>query len=346
MKPASQNAATASTIGVEVGPARDRLGDVVRGDELAGAGEAGRGRQVGVDRPPAGEPAELLVGAARAPPRCRAPSRSGSGRSRGRRRRRSAARPRWRSRSSTRSRPARRRPGGRRAGRRSRPTGHPRRRRRGRPPSSGRSQIRAESTWKCVAAVVDELAGVQRADDLDGLDEHLLAGGDARPALADDVLVEALAAAEAEREPAVGQDLQRRGLLRDDGGVVAQGRAGHVGHQLDPLGGLGDGAEHRPRVRRVTLLGEPRRVVVARDLEVEADPLGLPGVAHQLLRAALLGHEGVAEARHARSSVRVGRSVRQWWRRASMSSSLSIEERPSMSSSAARSRRSSTLQSS
>ena len=78
---------------------------------------------------------------------------------------------------------------------------------------------------------------------------------DRRPALADDVLVEVLAAAEAEGEPAVGEQLQRRRLLRDDGRVVAHRRAGHVGHQLDPLGGLRDRAEHRPGVRRVPLLG-------------------------------------------------------------------------------------------
>ena len=117
----------------------------------------------------------------------------------------------------------------------------------------------------------------------------------ARPALADHVLVEVLPGAEAEREAPVGEDLQRRGLLRDDRRVVAQGRAGHVGHQLDPLGRLGDRAEHRPGVRRVPLRREPREVVVARHLEVEPDLLGCDGVPDQLLRAALLGHQGVAE---------------------------------------------------
>ena len=48
---------------VEVGAARDRLGDVLGPHELARTGEAHRGRQVGVDLPAATEPPELLVGA-------------------------------------------------------------------------------------------------------------------------------------------------------------------------------------------------------------------------------------------------------------------------------------------
>jgi len=98
-----------------------------------------------------------------------------------------------------------------------------------------------------------QVAAVELADHLDRLREHVLADVDARPALPDDVLVEVLPGAEAEGEPAVGEDLERRGLLGHDGRVVAQDRAGHVGHQLDPLGHLGDGAEHGPGVRRVTL---------------------------------------------------------------------------------------------
>ena len=58
---------------LEVGAARDRLGDVLGPDELARAGEPGGGRQVGVDLPAAAEPAELLVRALR-PPRPRSGS--------------------------------------------------------------------------------------------------------------------------------------------------------------------------------------------------------------------------------------------------------------------------------
>ncbi len=52
-----------------------------------------------------------------------------------------------------------------------------------------------------------------------------------------------------QREAAVGEDLQGRGLLRHDGRVVADRRAGHVGHQLDAFGRVGRRAQDRPRVR-------------------------------------------------------------------------------------------------
>ena len=54
----------------------------------------------------------------------------------------------------------------------------------------------------------------------------------------------------------------------------------------------------RPGVRSVALRVEPGEVVVAHDLEVEARLLGGDGVADEVLGAGLLGHEGVAEARH------------------------------------------------
>ena len=147
-----------------------------------------------------------------------------------------------------------------------------------------------------LAVVVDELARVERADHLDRLLEHVLARGDSRPARADHVLVEVLPAAEAEGEPAVGEQLDGRGLLRDHGRVVARRRAGHVGHEVDPLRRVGDGAEDAPGVGRMTLSREPREVVVAHDLEVEARLLGADRPPHEVLGSALFGHQGVADA--------------------------------------------------
>ena len=63
VKPASQYSRTASTIASRSGPHGMDSGDVLRPHELRGAGEARRRRQVGVDRPAAAEPAELVVGA-------------------------------------------------------------------------------------------------------------------------------------------------------------------------------------------------------------------------------------------------------------------------------------------
>jgi hypothetical protein len=136
---------------------------------------------------------------------------------------------------------------------------------------------------------------VQRADDVHSLLEHVLPLRHGRPALAGDVLVEVLAGAEAEDEPAVGQELHGGRLLRDDRRVVALDRAGDVGRQFHPRRGVRHGAQHRPRVRRVALLCQPGRVMVTGDLEVEADLLGPYGVPDQILRPALLRHQRVSE---------------------------------------------------
>src|SRR5438445_7857707 len=117
--------------------------------------------------------------------------------------------------------------------------------------------------------MVDIAATEQRADDLGRLFEALLTYVGRRPTLADDVLVEVLAGPEPESEPALAQQLYRRGFLRDHRRVVAERRAGDVGHERDARRRPRRRAEHRPCVRRVTLLVEPGEVVVGDDREVE-----------------------------------------------------------------------------
>ncbi|CPU66997.1 Uncharacterised protein [Mycobacteroides abscessus] len=164
-----------------------------------------------------------------------------------------------------------------------------------------------------VDAIVDAvereaLAVEQRADDLHRLLEHVVPLADGGPALARHVLVEVLPGAEPEGEAVVGQERHGRGLLRHDRGVVAQEGAGHVRHEADALGRLGDRPEHGPRVRGVALGVEPGEVVVAHHLEVEADALRVDRVLHERTRAGLLGHEGVAEAGHVSIVGRAGRT--------------------------------------
>ena len=117
----------------------------------------------------------------------------------------------------------------------------------GRVPEPGR--VDAE----VVALPGGQLSGLQLTDDRRRLDEHVLALVDRRPALAGDVLVEVLPGAEAEDEPAVREQLQRRGLLRHHRRVVADDRAGHIGGQLDVRGGLRHRTQHGPGVRCVSL---------------------------------------------------------------------------------------------
>jgi len=136
----------------------------------------------------------------------------------------------------------------------------------------------------------------QRRDDVDGLAEHLVPHVGRRPALADDVLVEVLSGAEPQGEAPVREQADRGRFLRDHGRVVAHDRTRDVCHQLHAFGHLRDRAQHAPGVRRVTLLLEPREVVVAHHLEVEARALGRAGVLHDLAWAGLLGHQRVAEA--------------------------------------------------
>jgi hypothetical protein len=125
-----------------------------------------------------------------------------------------------------------------------------------------------------VAAMMAALAALpQRAHDLDGLLEHLEAHVDLGPAVAEDVLVERLAAAHAEVEAPLEQNGARGRGLGDDRGVDADGRAGDAGRDREPRG-LRDGADRRPHERAVALLVVPRVIVVGDPQRVEAGLLG------------------------------------------------------------------------
>jgi hypothetical protein len=58
--------------------------------------------------------------------------------------------------------------------------------------------------------------------------------------------------------------------------MVAHGRAGHGGHQPETCGGIGDGAEDRPRQRGMALLLNPGKKVVGDRRDVEANLFGTP----------------------------------------------------------------------
>ena len=88
------------------------------------------------------------------------------------------------------------------------------------------------------------------AHDLDRLLEHLQAHVGLGPVVAQDVLVERLAGADAEREAAVEQDGRRGRGLGDDRRVDAHRRAGHAGGDVHAGRRLGERADHRPHERR------------------------------------------------------------------------------------------------
>ena len=162
-----------------------------------------------------------------------------------------------------------------------------------------------------VAPPIDQAAGEQRANDLDRLPEHVLPLRDSRPPFADHVLVEVLAAAQAQGEPPVGEDLHGRGLLRDDRGVITHGRARHVGVEVDPFSDLRYCSQQRPRVGRVTLRCQPRRKMITADLEVEPSIFSRNCISDKVFGAVLLCHQGIAKLRHLTRVPRHGRGKRR-----------------------------------
>ncbi|EGJ79152.1 putative oxidoreductase [Streptomyces sp. Tu6071] len=277
--------------GVDVVAARDRGGDVLTGDAARGPVEGDGARKLGVDRPGAERPAELLVGAGE---RGLAVGVVGDGElaDAGFARAAETVEVGEESRLGLGGDDEVGEAAGEGAGAGSGDGDADRRGGLGQVPQLG--VLDAE----VLPVVVDGLAVEQGADDADGLLQHLDADPRGRPAAPDDVLVEVLAGAEAETEAALRQELDGRGLLGDDRRVVAHGRAGHVRHERQALGGLRDGAEDAPGVGRVALFPQPGEVVVGHDGEVESGLLGTDRVRHQLAGACLFGHEGVSDTGH------------------------------------------------
>ena len=107
------------------------------------------------------------------------------------------------------------------------------------------------------AAVAGRIAAPESANDLDRLLEHLQPHVGLWPAVAEDVLVERLAAADAEGEVAVEQDLRGGRGLGDHGGVDADGRARDGRRHRQADAGAGQSADDAPDERRLALLVVP-----------------------------------------------------------------------------------------
>jgi len=120
----------------------------------------------------------------------------------------------------------------------------------------------------------------------------------AGPVIAEDVLVERLAGAHAERETAAEQLLRRRGGLCDHRGVDPRRRAGDGGRDAQPVGRGCDAAQHGPDERAVTLIIEPGVEVVGDPRGGEAGALGEDGGLDELAARMFLGGQEVADRRH------------------------------------------------
>ena len=152
-----------------------------------------------------------------------------------------------------------------------------------------------------LAVVLHHLAAEELADDLDGLEHHGAADADLRPLAADDVLIQRLAGAQPQPDPTGVHGAQRARRVGDDGGVVAESRAGHRRPE-GQRGPLPQRAHEAPGEGRLPLLRGPRMEVLA-DLEAGAEPgrLRLLRPVEQVGRMELLEHAGVTDLRHARS---------------------------------------------
>ena len=146
------------------------------------------------------------------------------------------------------------------------------------------------------APVADGLAGEQGPDDLDTLQQAVVAGLLVGPSGPGDVLVERLPAAQGDPE-APGEQLGQGGRgLGDDRRVVAL--PGRVDAAEREAGGLHGRAQPGPGEAGVSLGPAPGREVVGAHRRLEPGLLGQPDIGQQRARGQLLVGGVVAEDRH------------------------------------------------
>src|SRR5207237_7909378 len=126
---------------------------------------------------------------------------------------------------------------------------------------------------------------------------HLQADVGGRPAVAKDLLVERLAAAHPEAEPALEEPLGGRGRLGEHGGVNPYGGTGHTRRHLE-TGLRRDGADDGPHEGALALGLRPGVVVIGDQHRREPGLLGLARRAEQEAGPVLLAREEAAHSRH------------------------------------------------
>jgi hypothetical protein len=125
--------------------------------------------------------------------------------------------------------------------------------------------------------------------------EHLEPLVGQRPAVAEHVLIQVLARADAEKEALGHHRGDRRRGLRDDRRMYADRRAGDTCADADLLGRLRDPAEGGPHEGALALRIDPGVIVIGDHAEVEARLFGKRRLTHELVRRMVLGREREAE---------------------------------------------------
>ena len=162
-----------------------------------------------------------------------------------------------------------------------------------------RERVQAGLLEPVVLAVVALVAALpEQSDNFDRLFEHLEPHVPGRPAVAEDVLVQVLARADAEEEAPRHHGRGRRGRLGDDRRMRADERTGDSCPDPERLGRLRDPAEDGPDERALALAIDPGMEVVGSERELEASLLRRPGVADEVVGRMLLRRERVAELDH------------------------------------------------
>src|SRR5258706_5315198 len=138
------------------------------------------------------------------------------------------------------------------------------------------------------AAIGDVLARPERANELDGLAQAVLALHVAGPLPGGGVVIEGLAGTDREVRAAGGEHGDGGRGLRDNRGMVAQHRGRHAGAHADGAYACGDGAEPGPGEAALPGLA-PRMEMVADVNTLEAGLLGSNCALEQVLRRELFG---------------------------------------------------------
>jgi hypothetical protein len=153
------------------------------------------------------------------------------------------------------------------------------------------------------AAEVLEAAFPEAPDDRHRLLEHLVPHVGRRPLRAGHVLVQVLARADAEPEPARHHRGDRRRGLGHDRGMDPEQRARDARGDGQALGGLGDPAQGGPDERALPLPVRPWVEVVGDHREAEAGLLRARRLAHELPWLELLAGELVPDRPGSRPAV-------------------------------------------
>src|SRR5205823_4078088 len=137
------------------------------------------------------------------------------------------------------------------------------------------------------------------ADHVYGFLESFESNARRRPGIAEDVLVQILAAAHAEEKPPRHESSRRGRGLSDDRRMDPRGRAGDARPECQRLRRVGDRADHAPNERTLWLARHPRVVVIGDQRKAKPGFLAADRVPHERGGWVFFGPQRIANFGHA-----------------------------------------------